>query len=194
MNKPKYQPPANPGGYRAWKNKETEPEKKKELNMASFTDFPDLVVSAPKKSVFEGTSLAMKLKDVIAAEEEEAIQRRLKKGDTPEMILREGCISLPLKGSKSGSTEPLVVPWWVTDDMKPVLVRPFHHKTLAQLAEERRLKRYGIDPWKTMLYDEPEDDDRYSVPSMPDADYEPEYEHEYEATDLYDNSIVADKY
>jgi hypothetical protein len=191
MNKPKYQALSNPGDYRAWKNKDVTKDEKKELNMASFSDFPDLVVNSSKKTVFEGTSLAMKLKDVIAAEEEEAIQKRLKKGDTPEMILREGCVSLPLKGSKRASTDPLVVPWWVTDDMKPIVIPPFHHKTLAELAEERRLKRYGIDHWNTMLYDEPEEEDRLSVPSMPEMEYENEFEEEYEAYDTNEDTLVT---
>lgn len=189
MNKPRYQAPAPAGGYKAWKTKEPE---KKELNIASFSDFPDLVSGTPKKSVFEGTSLAMKLKDAIAAEEEEAIQRRLKKGDTPEMILREGCVALPLKGTKKGPIEPFVVPWWVTENTKPILVPAFRHKTLRQVAEERRLKRYSIDPRMTMLYDSPvDDDDRVSLPSMPDAHSEADYDQEYQATDLYEETLVA---
>jgi hypothetical protein len=169
MNKPKYVAPNSVGGYRAWKKKE-DVEVKKEINMASFTEFPDLVKDAPKKTVFEGTSLASKLKEVIHAEEEAAIQKRLKKGDTPEMILREQCVVLPLK--TKGPTEPLVVPEWVTDTSKPAMIAPFRHKSLDQLKNERKWKRMGVNPFDIMLHDEPEEqyiDDAVSLPSISDS-------------------------
>lgn len=152
-------------GYKAWKNK-TEDPKKKELNMASFTEFPDLVKETKKKSAFEGTSLAAKLKETIAAEEEAAILKRLKKGDTPEMILRESCVVLPLKGGPYPA-EPLIVPDWVTDTSKPTIFPPFRHKSLAQVARERQLKRLGINPRDTRLFDEPEFEEPEDTVSMP---------------------------
>jgi hypothetical protein len=168
MNKFKVLDTDTTASYRAWKNPGKDP-KKQELNTASFTEFPDLVKDTKKKTVFEGTSLASKLKESIAAEEEAAILKRLKKGDTPEMIFREGCVSLPLKHSKRTPTEPLEVPWWVTDTIEPTILPAFKHKTLAELAEERRWKRLGINPRETMLFDEASsqqlDDDRVSMPS-----------------------------
>lgn len=148
-------PDANAAGYRSWKQKE---EPKKEVNISSVTDFPELVTDTKKKTVFEGVSLASKLKETIAAEEEAAILKRLKKGDTPEMILRESCVILPLKGGRAPE-EPFVVPWWVTDTSVPILIPPFKHKSLEQLAEERRWKRLGIDPRNTMLIDDDMYDD-----------------------------------
>lgn len=153
-------------GYKSWKNKE-EPNKKNDLNMGSFTEFPDLVKEPKKKSAFEGTSLAAKLKETIAAEEEAAILKRLKKGDTPEMILRESCAVLPLKGGPYRA-EPLIVPDWVMDTTLPTVFPPFRHKTLEQLAHERRLRRLGVSPRDTRLFDETdyeEPDDAVSIPS-----------------------------
>ena len=157
---------ADPGEYRAWKNQQSASKTEKELNPASFTEFPDLVKSAPKKTVFDGTSLATKLKEAIAAEEEEAIQKRLKKGVTPETILRELCVSLPLKGYKA-PTEPLEVPSWVTDNTKPFIMPSFRPKSMKQMAEERRWRRLGINPFELSLNDTAqEDDDRVSLPSI----------------------------
>jgi hypothetical protein len=159
-------------GYKSWKKKETTAAGvpiKKEINVESVTEFPDLVKDTKKKTVFEGTSLASKLKETIAAEEEAAILKRLKKGDTPEMILREGCVSLPLKNYKGAPEGPLEVPWWVTDTMVPVFTRPFRHKTLEELAEERRWKRLGVNPLNTMLIDEDMfeyEPDRVSLPPV----------------------------
>lgn len=172
----KANPKVDSGGYRSWKQKDQTPEKK-ELNPASFTEFPDLVKSAPKKTVFEGTSLASKLKEVIAAEEEAAIQKRLKKGDTPEQILREMCVSLPLKRTTK-SRETIEIPWWVTDDTAPIVLPPFKPKSLQQVAQERRLKRLGVNPRHIYLYDESEEDvdDAVSLPSLSDYLSEPEIE------------------
>lgn len=156
MNKPRYVAPDTSGGYKSWKKQETK-EVKKEVNISSFSDFPDLVKEAPKKTVFEGNNLANRLKEVIAAEEEAAIQKRLKKGDTPEMILRESCTILPLKGqARNPTSEPMEVPWWVTDSTDPIIFPAFRHKTLAELAEERKWRRLGIKPWDIMLHDEPD--------------------------------------
>lgn len=172
---PKNTYPSGLDSYKSWKNKDAE-AKPKEVNLASFNEFPDLVKPVEKKSVFEGTSLAAKLKETIAAAEEAAILKRLKKGDTPEMILREGCVSLPLKNYKQGV--PLTVPDWVTDTSEPIILPAFKHKTLEQLAQERKWKRLGINPNDTMLWDEPEDnnstyqDDKISLPS--DDGYEQE--------------------
>jgi hypothetical protein len=164
MNKANYAK-SDSGGYRAWKQKEEEVKKEKGINSASFTEFPDLVQPVTKKTVFEGASLAMKLKEAIAAEEEEAIQKRLKKGITPETILREMCVSLPIKGLRV-STEPLEVPSWVTDNTKPFIMRPFRPKSMKQLAEERRWRRLGINPHELMLEDETGyEDDKISLPS-----------------------------
>ncbi len=163
-------PDATSAGYRSWKKKETTAEGvpiKKELNVASTTEFPDLVKDTKKNTVFEGTSLATKLKETIAAEEEAAVLKRLKKGDTPEMILRDSCVSLPLKNYKGASEGPLEAPWWVTDPTIPVFVPSFKHKTLEELAEERRWKRLGINPRNTMLIDEEMFDDYEDRISMP---------------------------
>ena len=171
--------PDTKASYMAWKKKE-DPTKPKEINVASFTEFPDLVKEVQKKSVFEGTSLAAKLKETIAAEEEAAILKRLKKGDTPEMILREGCVSLPYKGK--APEEPFAVPWWVTDTTNPIIIPPFKHKTMEELAQERYWRRIGVNPKDTMLFDEPESlyiPDRVSLPDdndyMSDAVSEPDY-------------------
>lgn len=141
--------------------------------MTSFTEFPDLVKDGTKKTVFEGTSLANKLKDAIAAEEEAAIQKRLKKGDTPETILREMCTVLPLKGARR-SSEPMEIPWWVTDESMPIIFPSFKHKSLAQLAQERRWKRLGVNPREIYLDDtaDKEEDDTVSLPSDVPSDNE----------------------
>ncbi len=183
MNKPRYIGPDASGGYKSWK-KQTEDGKeiKKEVNIASFSDFPDLVQNAPKKTVFEGNSLASKLKEVIAAEEEAAILKRLKKGDTPEMIFREACTILPLKNStKSQTSEPLEVPWWVMDTTQPTIFPPFRPKSVEQLAEERKWKRLGINPNDTMLFDESDHEDYIpDTISMPASDIPSEDESEEE--------------
>jgi hypothetical protein len=172
------------GNYRSWKQKDPATGEQKAMNPASFTEFPDLVKSAPKKTVFEGASLASKLKEVIAAEEEAAIQKRLKKGETPDQILREMCVVLPLTGSKQYS-QPTEVPWWVTDESKPTILPPFKPKSLAQMTEERRWKRLGVNPRNLSLYDEPSDDkdDVVSLPSISDQMDEPD-EEEFQQEDL----------
>jgi hypothetical protein len=156
------------GGYRSWKQKDQEPKKEKVLNPASFTEFPDLVKAAPKKTIFEGGSLATKLKEAIAAEEEEAIQKRLKKGVTPETILREMCVSLPLKGTKS-SQEPIEIPFWVTDNTKPTILPPFRPKTMKQQTDERRWRRLGVNPYEVSIDDEV--DEAEEVVSLPSEDH-----------------------
>lgn len=171
---PKNTNPLGMDSYKAWKNKD---EKPKEVNIASFNEFPDLIKSVEKSAsntVFQGTSLAAKLKETIAAEEEAAILKRLKKGDTPEMILREGCVSLPLKNYKFGTT--LTVPDWVTDTSEPTIFPAFKHKTQEELAQERKWKRLGINPRDTMLWDEPEDDGMYydDKVSLASEDYDQE--------------------
>jgi hypothetical protein len=156
--------------YRSWKQKEAGIETT--MNPASTLQFPDLVKevgrNVPKKTVFEGTSLATKLKEAIVAEEEAAVLRRLKKGVTPEQILREQCVSLPLKGK--AASKVIEVPDWITDDFKPFIMPPFRHKTMAQLTEERRWRRLGINPKDLTLYDnnEEEIDDNVSLPSNSD--------------------------
>lgn len=161
-------PPSQSNEYRAWKKKE---EAAKEVNMASFSDFPDLVTNTVKKPVFAGTSLATKLKEVIQAEEEAAIMKRLKKGETPESILRESCKILSYSGGKKMNSE-LQIPDWLTDTTEPVVFPSFKHKTLEQLEKERKWKRYGIRPSSTMLYniDEPEFiDDKVSLPDISES-------------------------
>ncbi len=161
---PSASPPSMSPSYKSWKNKEVSAEGKKiekVVNLSSSSDFPDLVKDSKKKTVFEGTSLANKLKETIAAEEEAAILKRLKKGDTPEMIFREGCVSLPLKNYKGPAVTagPLEVPWWVMDTTEPILIPPFRSKSLQELAEERRWKRLGVSSRDTMLIDEDAFDD-----------------------------------
>lgn len=165
------------GSYRTWKQKDPVTGEQKPMNPASVTEFPDLVPNAPKKTVFEGTSLASKLKEVIAAEEEAAIQKRLKKGETPDQILREMCAVLPLKGTKP-YRETTEVPWWVTDDSKPIVFPRFIPKSHLQMAQERRWTRLGVNPTNLSLYDDsPEDkDDCISLPSYSNSDDEPEDE------------------
>lgn len=164
------------GSYKAWKT----PAQKETFNPASSSEFPDLVKQDTKKSAFEGVSLATKLKEAIAAEEEAAILKRLKKGDTPEMLLRESCAILPLKGSSRKDTVTLEVPEWVTDTSKPDIMRPFRHKSLADQAKERYFKRIGVNPKDVYLYDEEKEedhDDQVSLPSVPESEPDME-EHE----------------
>ena len=146
--------------YKAWKQK----DKVQEVRLDSTKDFPELIVDTKKKTVFEGMSLASKLKEVLAAEEEAAIQKRLKKGETPEQILRESCVVLPLKNSIRKTTEELVVPEWVLDHTNPVVFPSFRPKSLEQIRQERYWKRLGIHPAQFTIHD---DDDNVSVVSMP---------------------------
>ena len=155
--------------YKAWKT----PQQNETFNPASTSEFPDLVKQDSKKSAFEGVSLATKLKEAIAAEEEAAILKRLKKGDTPEMLLREACVSLPLKTTSKKNSTPLEVPDWVTDTSKPFIMRPFRHKSLEDQARERYFKRIGINPKQTYLYDEQKEedhDDQISLPSIHESE------------------------
>ena len=160
--------PSDSAGYRSWKQKEQAPVKEKPLNPASFTEFPDLVKSAPKKSVFEGASLAAKLKEAIAAEEEEAIQKRLKKGTTPEMLLREMCVVLPLKKSTSAPpSDEFVAPSWVTEEYKPTILPRFRPRSHRQMMEEMRWKRLGINPNNLYLNDDLEEEEMEDAVSLP---------------------------
>jgi hypothetical protein len=160
--------------YKSWKNKEVTADGKaikKDVNLSSVTDFPELVKGDMKKSVFEGTSLAAKLKEVIQAEEEAAILKRIKKGETAEDIFRESCAVLPLKTPVLSNPKELVAPWWVMDTTEPIVLPRFNPKTPQQVAEERRYKRYGIHPANTMLFDDSQsecdmEDDRVSLPSL----------------------------
>lgn len=180
-NKPKTSPWSNPtADYRTWKNQEDEPGKK-EVNLSSFTDFPDLVKGAEKKSVFEGSSLADRLKEVIAAEEHEAIQRRLKKGETPESLLRDSCTILPYKREayKPRITEALIAPYWVTDISNPILIPPIKCKSFEDMKKERLYRRYNIYPNSTMLIDHEDteeiediDDSISDTVSLPPSDEE----------------------
>lgn len=94
-------------GYMAWKKQN---EKPKEVNMASFNDFPDLgtpsVAKEQKTGVFGHVSLADKLKQTIAAEEEEIKRRRLEDHDKEERWLRKNCVALPCKGLKATEKDP----------------------------------------------------------------------------------------
>ena len=174
-----------PVEYRSWKKKE---EPKKELNIASFTEFPDLVKDTKKTNAFEGTSLAAKLKQTIAEEEEAAVLKRIKKGETPEMILRESCVSLPLKGANK-SSEPFVAPWWLTDASEPIVLPRFKHKTYEELSQERKWKRLGINPNDLMLYDDEEyddeEDDGVPMPFPTEFDTMSEDETQYDDADQY---------
>ena len=165
--------------YKSWKNKEITADGKKvvkELNISSTSDFPDLVMNLskePKKNILEGTSLASKLKEVIAAEEEAAIVKRLKKGDTPEMIFREGCQALPLKTKRDVEPKEFIAPWWLTDTTNPIVMPSFRHKSLSELQLERRYRRYGIQANEMMLFDDYEfepsfEDDKVSLPDSVD--------------------------
>ena len=166
--------------YKSWKNKEVTAEGKvipKIVNISSVTDFPELVKGEVKKSVFEGTSLASKLKDVIAAEEEAAILKRIKKGETPEDIFRESCTILPLKHKILDAPKEFVAPWWVTDTSTPLYV-PLRivSKTPGQIKQERLYKRYGIQTVSTVLFDEEEDEDTVSLPPMQEEELEEPYD------------------
>ena len=149
--------------YRAWKKNETG----EDVKIDSVRDFPSLVQAQKKQSVFEGVSLASKLKDVLAAEEEAAVQKRLKKGDTAEQILRESCVVLPLRSSsKKKTSESLVIPDWVLDHSTPLVLPSFRPKSFPQVQQERYWARLGVDSTQTKLYDT-QDDDNLSVVSMP---------------------------
>ncbi len=166
-------PIVNPAvSYSSWKKKEvteTGVPIKKEVNVASFTEFPDLVKGDTKKTAFEGVSLANKLKEVIAAEEEAAVLKRLKKGHTPEMIFREGCISLPLKNYQGeGVEKEFKAPSWLLDTTNPILMPAFNHKSQEELAFERRYKRFGLTYSDCLSEPQSVNEDTYSVPSMPD--------------------------
>lgn len=155
--------------YRAWKQK----DKVQEVRIDSVHDFPQLV-SQQKKTVFEGMSLASKLKEVLAAEEEAAIQKRLKKGETPEQILRESCTILPLKSSSTWTREEIPIPDWVLDHSDPIVFPSFQHKSLQEIQEQQRWARLGINPTQTKLYDL-EQDDNLSVISMPTENQEEDF-------------------
>lgn len=174
----RYPVPAPSGpSYKSWKNKEVTADGKaikKEVNISSFSDFPDLVRADPKKtSAFTGTSLAAKLKEVIAAEEEAAILKRIKKGETPEDIFRESCVILPLKGGNPNAEPEFKAPWWVTDTSNPIVMPPFTPRSYEQQKQERFYRRYGINPAQTMLFDAEVDEYAYieeqrQTPILPD--------------------------
>jgi hypothetical protein len=89
--------------YTAWKKKTVEA---KPVNIASFSDFPDLVATpTKKKDSLAGISLASRLKETIA-EEEAAQTRRMKREEKEEAWLRANCVSLPLKGYKGRTAPP----------------------------------------------------------------------------------------
>jgi hypothetical protein len=170
-------PVAGPG-YKAWKNKEVTADGKaikKEVNISSVSEFPDLVqVQSPKtSSAFAGTSLAAKLKEVIAAEEEAAILKRIKKGETPEDIFRESCTILPLKTKMLSADAEFKAPWWVTDTSNPIVMPRFNPRSYEEQRMERFYRRYGINPVKTMLFDDQSseyeyEEDSISVASLPE--------------------------
>lgn len=166
--------------YKSWKNKEVTAEGKvipKIVNISSVTDFPELVKGDVKKSIFEGTSLASKLKDVIAAEEEAAILKRIKKGETPEDIFRESCTVLPLKQKMLDAPKEFVAPWWVTDTTVPLYVPiRISSKTPAQIKQERLYKRYGIQTVSTVLFDDEDEEDTVSLPPMQEEEMEEPYD------------------
>lgn len=162
-------------GYRTWKTQAPEP--KAQVNPSSFTDFPDLVAPTQSKTVFQGVSLATKLKEAIAAEEEAAILKRLKKGETPEQLLREGCVTLPCPGLKGTSIS--TVPDWLTDTQAARIPPSFHSRPHTVLAQERLWKRLGVDPSQTLLVDpEDEEDDAMSLPSSSESMEDDELEEE----------------
>ena len=163
----------NPTQYRDWKQA---PAKPKEVNPASFAEFPDLGKPVAKPTVFQGTSLAARLKDAIAAEEEAAVLKRLKKGETPEQILRESCTVLPCKGLTSKSSS---VPDWVTDAQPIETIPSFRHKSQDQVAQERAWKRLGI-----AVRPEPVEEDLDTV-SLPSDDGSQEEEEQEENLELY---------
>ena len=169
----------NPGGYRAWK--QAVPDKPKEVNSASFTEFPDLIKATAKPTVFQGMSLAARLKEAIAAEEEAAILKRLKKGDTPEQILRESCVVLPCKGLKAVDSS---VPDWVTDTQSIVVGPMPRVKTLEDQIQERKWRRLGITPsisiWSPPDQEEEYEPDTVSLPSDTESLQEEEEEQNLE--------------
>jgi len=173
MNKRKNQE-SNPNEYRTWKKKEEAP---KEVNMASFSDFPDLIKSDTKKTVFAGTSLATKLKEVIAAEEDAAIMRRLKKNNIQDTI-REGFAILPLSSKSKMTTDDINVPDWMMDGVETECFPSYKHKSLDQIAKERKWKRYGVNPRKVMLYDIEEPEYVDDKVSLPDTSLDTEVEEE----------------
>ncbi len=180
-SKPQAPPQGAPvagAGYKAWKNKEVTADGKaikKEVNISSVSEFPDLVQGQSQKapSAFAGTSLAAKLKEVIAAEEEAAILKRIKKGETPEDIFRESCTILPLKTKMPSADAEFKAPWWVTDTSNPIVMPRFTPKSFEEQRMERFYRRYGINPTKTMLFDDQASEYEYeedciSVASLPE--------------------------
>lgn len=165
-----------PISYRAWK-KPTGPEKESRVNVSSFTEFPDLVQVSQTKSVFQGVSLATKLKEAIAAEEEAAVLKRLKKGETPEMLLREACTVLPCKGLKD--TSGGLIPAWVTDTQTVIAPACVKQKSLQQNAEVRKWKRLGC-PETLIAFDSHDEDDTISLPESVETTSEREEEENVE--------------
>jgi hypothetical protein len=156
-----------PTTYSAWKKPGV--SKEVTLNMTSFKEFPDLIQSPQAKSVFQGVSLATKLKEAIAAEEEAATLKRLKKGETPELLLRECCAVLPCKGLKD--TSGGLVPDWVTETQPIESPASYRHKSLQQISEERLWKRLGSPPTQSTR-DQEDEDETISLPETEDTQSE----------------------
>jgi hypothetical protein len=163
--------------YSAWKRKTVEA---KPVNIASFTDFPDLS-EAPlkKKDVFAGISLADRLKETIA-EEEAAQIRRMKREEKEEAWLRANCVALPLKGY-TGRTNPPPVEgeedtrsWMHELDAEPVIVMPpFRPASLLQQQQLNKLKKLQRqveeDNYRWQVTSNFEEEmDRASLPSLPE--------------------------
>lgn len=165
-----------PSSYRTWKKPGTS-EKERTVNMTSFTEFPDLVEPSQAKSVFQGVSLASKLKEAIAAEEEAAILKRLKKGETPDMLLRESCTVLSCKGLKD--TSGGLVPAWVTDTQPVVALPCVKQKSQQQLAEEKKWKRLGC-PETVIPFEIPDEEDTVSLPDSVETSHDHEEEENLE--------------
>lgn len=138
-------------GYRAWK-KETEEIKikNKVVDVNSTEDFPDFMGSKEKKShdVFGGISLADKLKETIAAEEEAIRRRRLQDDEKEERWIRENCVSLPCKGLKALPNDPEFKYVYHHKDILPIEMPLFYPKSKEEYRFIRQiavLEQIGAD-------------------------------------------------
>lgn len=167
------------------------------MNIASFTDFPDLTETPlKKKDVFAGISLADRLKETIA-EEEAAQIRRMKREEKEETWLRANCVALPLKGYKGPRNPPPQEDeedtrvWMHELDVEPISVMPsFRHASLLQQKQLTKLKKVQLqieeDNYRWQVSSDVDDEvDRVSLPSLPGDD--DEFTEAHEDDSRFDN-------
>ncbi len=143
----RYQPDPSIG-YRAWKQDQIKP---KEISLSSESDFPDLVTPQEKSTspdIFGGVSLADKLKQTIAAEEEAIRRRRLQDDEKEGRWIREHCVALPCKGLKAVPRDPAVKHAYHHKGIMPLEMPLFYPKTMEQYQYMRKitvLEQLGAD-------------------------------------------------